>query len=83
MGLNQPPGSQELLCVSLFLKKIQEEERKSDFDLKKRSIFFHDRRVVICCLCLLLPGKTSVGKFSVNSGCYNFTWVKGIAMDLY
>lgn len=78
----QGPNISRTSSMSLFLKKMQKEQ-SPDFDFKKRSIFFHDRRVVICCLCLLLPGKTSVGKFSVNAACYNFTFLKGISVDLY
>lgn len=69
--------SHELLCMSLFLKNIQEKERSPGCDLeKKKEHFFNDRIVVICHLCLLLPRKTSIGTISFNAAVITSLWLR-------
>lgn len=70
MGLNQPPKSKRL--KNFFAQACSKENEGGGNKVliliwKRRNIFFQDRKFVICYPCLLLPGKKTAGKFSINT----------------
>lgn len=72
--------SHELLCMSLFLKKIKEGERKSWFWFGKEGIFsFNVENLwyatsVCCCLEKKTAGKFSINTFITSPGLKELQW---------